>query len=505
MKAKQFLALFLALLTVMMLLVSCGGDPAVTDPKETTGTNTPTPGGDVEGGDDEDEITDDLGDVNFADVTNPKITFFTRTGMEGEIYAEELLDEDVNDAIYWRNQGIKDRLGVDIAVLAQAGSWSNYQEWNDTLRNAIQTSTHDYDSAMIYTGTGSSLATEGCYLDLTELDMISLEKPWWNQNLLKEATIYNSLYFAGGSIAHSQISAANVMWFNKDMLAEYFPGAKDIYQVVRDGEWTIDYLYDMTSQVWEDVDSNGEKSSGDIVGLGGSAHGAVGGMDSWIYALGCDLTKMDESIGEPVACFYDEHTVQAYEKLVNLYSNNEGAFINFKSGGDTGETQFINGNVLITLGGFGSGNAWREATFAYGVLPVPKFDNAQESYRAIPEVTSSMVTVLSTVEDERLDMVSATIELMAAESHKSVIPTYVDVVLKSKQSNSPDDAEMVQLIIDSMVYSFGWIFSSTHMGNMGKAFRVVDGTRDLSNYYQSAQAAYETALDGLIDAFASLA
>ena len=147
----------------------------------------------------------------------------------------------------------------------------------------------------------------------------------------------------------------------------------------------------------------------------------------------------------------------------------------------------------------------QNVSWSYGVLPVPKFDTDQESYVAIPEVTSSMVTILSTVEEERLDMVAATIELMAYESYKSVIPTYIDDVLKSKQTNSPEDAEMVQLILDSMVYSFGWIFSSTHMGNMGKAFRIVDGSRDLSNYYLSNQSAYETALNGLIDAFASLA
>ena len=115
-----------------------------------------------------------------------------------------------------------------------------------------------------------------------------------------------------------------------------------------------------------------------------------------------------------------------------------------------------------------------------------------------------MVTILSTVEDERLDMVSATVELMAAESYKTVIPTYTEVVLKSKQANAPEDAEMVQTIIDSMVYSFGWIFSSTHMADMGKTFRVVDGSRDISNLYLSKKDAYEAAIEGLIDAFASL-
>ena len=223
MKAKQLLALFLALLTVLTVFVSCNGDAKETETdKPQSGVDTPV-GGDSDGETEPSEITDDLGDVNFADVTNPKITFFVRTGYEGEIYAEEVIDEDLNDAIYWRNQEVQNRLGVEIAHIAQAGGWgsgnTSYVDWNAALRNAVQTTTHDFDATLFYTGTASSLATEGCYLDLTELDMISLEKPWWNQNLLKEATIYNSLYFAGGSIAHSQIEAARVIWFNKDMLA----------------------------------------------------------------------------------------------------------------------------------------------------------------------------------------------------------------------------------------------------------------------------------------------
>ena len=508
MKATRLLALLLALLTVLSMAVACGGPEETEKETEKNQVETDAPsGGDDETEPENPEITDDLGDANFASTTNPVVTFFVRTGYEHEVWVEEITEDPVLDASYWRTQTVQDRLGVEIAQLNQAGGWSNYTEWNQTLRNAIQTTSHDYDAAMIYAGTGSSLAIEGCYLDLTELDMISLEKPWWNQNLMKEATIYNQLYFASGSIANSQLSAANVLWYNKDLYNEYFAasGRKDIYQVVRDGEWTIDYLYEIVAEVWDDMDSNGEKSSGDVVGFSGGAHGAAGSMDSWVYALGCDLTKMDDTIGEPVACFYNDHTVQAYEKLVNFYTQNPGTFVNFESANSiTGDTAFTNGNVMIMLGVFGSGNSLREVTFAYGVLPVPKFDTEQESYRAIPEVTSSMVTVLSTVEEERVDMVAATVELTAAEAHKQVKPVYVDVVLKSQQSNSPEDAEMVQLILDSMVYSFGWIFSSTHMGNMGKAFRVVNGSRDLTQYYESNKTNYEAMIETLIEGFASL-
>ncbi len=514
MKATKLLALFLALMLVLSMFVACGGsnetesnDGTEADTKETSGGDDTS--GESAGGDDTEAETfedDDLGDIDFSTAEKNTITFFVRTGYEHEVWVEEYNEEPLNDASYRRTQTVQNRLGVTIKQINQEGGWSKHQEWNDTLRNAIKTTSHDFDAAMIYAGTGSSLAIEGCYMELSGMNNISLGKSWWNQNLLKEATIYDQLYFASGSIANSQLSAANVLWYNKDIYNEYFANTdkKDIYQVVRDEEWTLDYLYDLVAEVWDDMDTNGEHSSGDVVGFGGSAHGASGGMDSWLYALGCDLTKIDETIGEPVACFYDDHTVQAYNKLVNFYTENPGAYVNFVNGGNTGDTSFVNGNVMFTLGGFGSGANFREVNFAYGVLPVPKFDTEQETYRSIPEVTSSMVTILSTVESDRLDMVAATVELTAAEAHKQVRPVYVDVVLKSQQSNSPDDAEMVQLIIDSMVYSFGWIFSSTHMGNMGKAFRVVDGSRDLTQYYESNKGNYEGMLELLIDGFAGL-
>ncbi len=504
MKATKLLALLLALLMVVGVFVACGGKETEKETQKNDETQAPVGGDGTEG---ETEIKDKLGDVNFANVENPTITFFLRTGRENEVWVEEVTDDTVNDAIFWRNNAVQERLGVTITQIAQGCSWTSgathYSQWNETLRNAIQTTSHDFDAAMIYAGVSSSLAIEGCYLDLTELDMISLEMPWWNQNLLKEATIYNQLYFASGSIALSQLQEANVLWYNKDLYNEYFAtsGRKDIYQVVRDGEWTIDYLYELAAEVWDDADSNGEKSSGDTVGWLSGSGGASGAMDSWLYALGCDLTMIDESIGEPVPCFYNDHTVQAYEKLVNLYTQCPGSF---PPGTEFGDTTFSNGKAMISLGKMQTGSSFRDCPFAYGVLPVPKFDTDQASYRAIPEVTSSMVTVLSTVEDTRLDMVAATVELMAAESYKQVTPVYVDVVLKSQQANSPDDAEMVQLILDSMVYSFGWIFSSTHMGDMGKAFRVVDGSRDLTQYYESKRPNYEGAIETLVDGFASL-
>lgn len=501
MKAKQLLSLLLALLTVMVMFVSCGGGESTETDNPSKETNPPVTDGE------ETEISDDLGDAYFGNEENPIITFFVRSngGCNNEVCVDTTGVSDYDDAIYWRNKTIKDRLGVTITQIAQPGNGNDANTWNETLRNSIQNRTHDYDAAMFYTGSASVLATEGCYMDLTDLEPISLEKPWWNQDILKEATVYDSLYFATGAIAYSQLRRASVIWYNKDLYNEYFSasGKKDIYQVVRDGDWTIGYMYDLTSAVFQDNDNNGEKSSGDVVGLGGEAHSANGQMDGWLYALGCDVTKMNESTGLPEACFYNEHTIKAHEALVNLYSNNNGAFCKFGSSSSVGDTWFTNGNVMMQLATFKEGEGYRDLSFNFGLLPLPKYDSDQESYRTITESISSMVAVLSTVEDNRLEMVASTVELMAAESYKTVIPTYVNQVLMSKQANAPEDAEMAQTILDSLVYSFGAIFSG-QMNSVHKAFRTVDGSLDLANDYQSKGPTYESNIADLLLKFEAL-
>lgn len=90
---------------------------------------------------------------------------------------EEATDDTMTAATYWRNKTVEERLGVTIGQINQVGGWSKYQAWNDTLRNAVQTETHDFDASMIYAGCASSLAIEGCYMDMNKLDMISLDNP----------------------------------------------------------------------------------------------------------------------------------------------------------------------------------------------------------------------------------------------------------------------------------------------------------------------------------------
>ena len=86
---------------------------------------------------------------------------------------------------------------------------------------------------------------------------------------------------------------------------------------------------------------------------------------------------------------------------------------------------------------------------------------------------------------------------MAAESYKQVTPAYYDVVLKSKYSNAPDDAEMYELILSSFTFSFGYCYSTESLGVIGGLFR--DISIDFAQTYEANAGKYQTALETLID------
>ena len=494
---KRFAKLVSLLLTLALLLTSliaCGGAKETeTDPAGETESETAAPL-ETETGFDRNSVKDDIPEtLNFSNADNNTITFFVRNDVplwEKEMDVDEITDDTLYDAIYQRNRTVEQRLGVEITTISQSGNFTNRNEWNQTLRNAVNTKSGDFDASAIYMSTGSALATEGMYQNVLDFPNINLEKPWWNKSIQDELTLFDTLYYLAGDIAITETAVGATLFFNKDLLKEYYPDNMDLYQLVRDGEWTVDAMYDVIAPVWEDVNSDGEKSDGDVfgytIGIGDGSE-----MDAWVAALGINITEDVDGI--PELSFYSERTISAFEKVQDLYLRNTGSY---RAGGIK-ESTFTNGNSLFSLGKLETGSSFRDVTFQYGVVPLPKLDTDQESYRTICVNTASLVVILASLPAERREMVGATLELMAAESYKQVTPAFYDIVLKSKYSNAPDDAEMYDLILSSFTISFGYCYSTVSLGKIGSLFR--DITIDLAQTYEANEEVYQTALETLID------
>ena len=481
-KFAKIACLVLALIMMLATFAACGGN----------GDDTTLPkasGDEAESG--RNAVKDTVPtDLKFD---NETVTFFVRDDNEmwkNEIDVEKTTNDTLYDAIYYRNATVEQRLGITIDQIGQAGSFSVSDAWNSTLRNAVLTKSGDYDAAAIYASTGSAIAVEGLYYNMLDLPHINLDKPWWNKSVVEEVTLFDTLYYLAGDIAVTEISDGVSLFFNKNLFTELYQAQNiNLYEIVENGDWTVDYLIDLVANAWIDENSDGVISDGDTVGF---AAGVVttgdAGMDAWIPAMGISLTKMVD--GYPELTFYDEHTVEAFEKLQALYNTNPGTLRASASA-----TKFVVGNQLFTRAYLNAGSSFRNMQDNYGVLPMPKFDKEQADYHTTFGNGASLIVVLSTC--TRTDLIGATIELMGAEAYKQVTPAYFEICLQGKYSDAPEDAEMYDRIINSFVYSFGFCYSTKSLEGIGSLFR--DLNADLAQKYEANKVKYETALEELID------
>ncbi len=500
MKFAKILSLFLALLMLLSVFAACGNTPDET-------TDKPKESKPVDENDrlsEQDTVPTDL------KYNGETINFLVRGGSNMNMYelaCEELINDPLYDAIHYRNIDVENRLGVKIKAIAQNTDYPN-TAWNNTLSVSVLTNTGDYDGAAFYLSSGTSLAKDGIFynlLSLTEEEggYFNFSKPWWNNSMVDELSVYGALYFAGGSLTISQASGGVCVFFNRDLFNQKYPddGDASLYQLVRDGKWTADVMTNYVSNCWDDMNSNGVIDPGDVVGIK-SLGSAAGQMDAWAIAMGLNFTEFD-AYGEPEIVLFNSRTVPAYEKVRGIF-NNAGGYIPAGEPNQE-ETSLENGTVLFFTQCLGYGANMKASTVNYGVLPIPKYDEEQDDYRTCFVNSASALAVCSNLDDERAAMVSAALELLSAESYKQVLPVYYETVLKGHYSREAADAEMYDRILDSFVFSFGFAWSSGSLGSISAVFRRLDNEYDIQNHIDSNKDYWEGLLTSLLASLDAIA
>ena len=490
MNAKRFLSGFLALMLLLPLSACSSDTPAADTTAAAEADSADTTEAETVATDEfgreivEDGVPADLkydGDV---------VRIFTRDDNKYwllEITAEEGTGEILNDSVYNRNMTVEERLGIQFEYLKKPGTFAVRNEWFNVLRAAVQADDDSIDSASVYISQGAPLITEGLFYNLLDVEMLAFEKPWWNQSFNEEMTMYDQLYASVGDLMLSMTSMTVVNYFNKNLLAELYPN-ENLYDMVFDGKWTLDYMTGLVSGTYNDLNGDGARDDGDRYGYRVQRSTVPG--DSWPIALGIYATTKNAQ-GIPELSFYNEKAVTAFEKLQKLYTD---------AGSSEGKPNFINGSVLFYSQQLTYTDSLRDMEDEYGILPLPKFDEAQKEYATIPQNGHSMITITKTANDPQ--MVGAALELLAAESYRQVTPMYFEVTMKSKYLRASEDAQMFDLIMDSVKFNFGYVWAATRIGNIAQLMR--DPAIDLASTYAANADSYQAKLTDLLAKLESL-
>ena len=116
--------------------------------------------------------------------------------------------------------------------------------------------------------TGASVMIQGLSQNMKNYEILDFEKPWWPESLLSKATINDGVYFVSGDISTNFLYMMYLCIFNKDMLTEVTQtSTAEIYNIVHDGDWTIDKFMEYTTGMYKDTDGNLIRNNTDRYGF----------------------------------------------------------------------------------------------------------------------------------------------------------------------------------------------------------------------------------------------
>jgi len=480
-----------AMLLVLLMLASCNAVPAETES--------------------ESQITPDVQETETAPLTEadiraqakdslPEISFegaayraLTKEYCRDEFAVDELTGESINDAIYERNNVVEERFNVKIETIISPDG-SMYGQVND-IKNRVIAQDDSFDIAGTYVMTAGAAITSGYLLDWNDMPYNDFSQPWWLSDINKNFSVNNRLYTVAGEMCSTLLELTYCVFFNRTQGDRY--GLTDtVIQTVQDGKWTIDYLNELISNIYEDTNGDGERDMDDFYGFTGEQ---ATNLMMYTYAFDIPLTTRNAD-GIPEISVNSEKTVNAVEKVSQLYWNNGGSYITDNA---SSRALFASGNAMFHTACFSHAiSVFREMEDDYTILPYVKYDEAQEKYLTSAMDNYSVLCIPVTC--QKTDMVSVVTESLNVESYRSVFQVYYEKALKAKYARDEVSIEMIDLIMAGRTFDFATLFTgSESLNNLNTIFQmsVLSQNADFASRYASQQNAMQTELDNIITIF----
>lgn len=506
---KRVISLLLAILTVVAIFagaVSCGDSGSGETNKESnkeTSTNKETESS--ESKPHESSIFDTYLDVNdnLPDNLNfggeaINILSQDREGWTSdEVSVASINSTPINDAIFLRNQTVSDRINVKIKP---------NKVQNDSPDEVIKLAQTDVNSGLktyqilvcAAVSVAHASATDGgLFRNLINAPHLDLDQVWWSSgytdtmscNPDEDNPSKEVLFSVTGAISLSMYRFAFVTLFNKNLFDMYH--VPYLYDTVTEGDWTLDYQYDLIGTFYKSLGGSDEKGENQY----GLVLGDAISVDPYWSACDIHLATKNSTTKRYEVALDTTQISNVVDKIAKLF-NNKSTYNVGASQGDYEQAdiraKFAAGEAaMVTLRLLEVENDdLRNMSDEYGIVPMPKYSDSQTNYYTYLHDQFSVWAVLKSVSDEEMDMVCAFLEAMASESYRRVTPNYYNTALKIKLGTDEESWKMLDMIFERVYMDAGILYYGP-LGAPSYNFRkivsdtVKTGTNTTSSDYNS--------------------
>lgn len=487
----------LALLTVSPAVISCGSSSdagTVTD--AATGASTETQAVT----EDPNAIKDNLPALDFGGETVSVMHFGLELMGGNDTSDWDRTGDVVADAVKERDIATEERLGVTLSYAAGSDDWGAYP---GEVQKMIQAGDCPYDIFFLESSQCFRLSLEGYFREVSDLAHIDIAQPWWYRDFMDGGAIStDKRYFLTGAFSISTLEGASATIFNKKIYNNYFESYTELYDMVEANKWTYDKFIALCRDVYQDINGNGEADAGDLYGLFNRGQQTVNYVS---MSTGLTYLQRDDN-GLPVLDLYNDNSIRWVEKLYTIMNENN---ISYADSGIDGIGHFAEGNALFFLGWLSeyTDETIRAMEDPYGVLPMPVLDEGMDYMSAAGTVNGQSAVIPVTTDEARLELCGAVLESLSIEAYRTVIPAWYEVALKSKHADTERDADMIDVIYNSIDTSF--IMIADKLLGTGSFFWTMLGQSkktpgEFASYYEKQAKTFDKKWASMLDAFAEL-
>ncbi|MGM9680778.1 MAG: hypothetical protein ACI3XR_04660 [Eubacteriales bacterium] len=428
----------------------------------------------------------------------------------------------VDSAVAARNAAVESKLGVTIELL---GYYNNGLH-STAVYNSLAANDSEYDVIAGLQWNDIQLCTEGFLADLTcEIDdcpgqegqpvhwLGYEEEPYWSNYYVDAMKCGESVYWLTGDLCLRYTGGFYCFFVNSKLYEEYLMNTEstlltqkygtstvygDIYQLVKNGDWTMDILNEMVAKAY--LDDGDEK-------------------EDRTDQLGAAIPVWDNVNGLSIAAGV-EYSARSGDTITLTATSKNATLIDFMTKISTilrsGYVHNYGGNYALAMQDFASDMACfvsgrlnqaelylTDMTTNYHIIPCPKLNFNQENYRSSVHDAINLYGI--NYFSEHKAATAATLEMMAYYSYTTVRPIYYDEALKNMYTNDRGAADMIDLM-GEVVYSdfvYIWQFADVFSG-LGDFLRNHATSKKPSSDIQRVQDAWKKGLESVLQDIADL-
>lgn len=351
--------------------------------------------------------------------------------------------DQVSASIVSRDNFIKEYLNVTIKVERIKGQFNDRIAFAQTVENNVQSDAEAYDLVACYSLVAPTLATRGLLVDLNQTEYFDADKVWWPSYMYDVCTVNGKTYHISGDASINMLYYMQAVLFDAENMANYGISEEDIYELVDNGGWTLEKMFEYSSNISASTDETWDDSDFYAIGMESRVM-----LDSFYYATGLKTVEDADGVVKVSDDILSEKALTVYDMVYSaifvdhkLRMNDPNLWVHLLKEGRC----IFNVSTIYQMK-----TTLADVETKIGVLPFPKYEEGTEEanmgYRTLISSPHNQFAIPNDLDDDEVDLSSAFLETMGYVTYTNVTPVVYDNVMKLRYAKDENSSRMFDIL-----------------------------------------------------------